>query len=58
MDVVDGLGQGLGELARTFAVAFQQMEGHALGGLGTHAGQAAEGLDQLLNKCARDVRQG
>jgi hypothetical protein len=33
-----------------FAVAFQQMKSHALGGLGTNSGKASERLHELTQE--------
>ncbi|MOA19419.1 hypothetical protein D3C78_1398000 [compost metagenome] len=49
-----GLVQRARDLGRAFAVALQQMEGHALGRLHAHPRQAAQGLDQIVERvCIR-----
>ena len=55
--------QGQRQRGGTLAVALQQVQAHALGRLGAHAGQAAQGLDQILqggtefHGCCRPLRR-
>ena len=54
--VVDRLLQRAREQLRAFAVVLQQVEGHARGRLHAHAGQAAQRLDQRVERTGSAMR--
>ncbi|MNI88086.1 hypothetical protein D3C73_1453460 [compost metagenome] len=53
-----GQAKRLGQAHTTAAVAFQQLQGHALGGFLADARQRAQGVDQLADKGAEAHGKG
>ena len=49
-DARDRFAQRVGQALSAFAIAFQQLVGHALRRFLAHAGQAAQGVDQLFQE--------
>ncbi len=49
-DAFDRRGQRFGQALASFALAFQHVVGHALRAFLAHAGEDAEGFDQLFEQ--------